>query len=221
MAQNHDYIPRNDDELLAFAKNLYAYALANYTRWQIPSPQAYLEAPIAAFESALTVFKDPNHGKIDTLNKNESKKALDSALRTYIQGFVVRNPLVTDEDRERMGLPLRDTTATPHPAPDVKPVAEAVPSGKGKHTVTALNPRTGNKQKPPLVKGVAFAHRIRSAEERPVAAEEMPSVFQTGTVKNFQWDEESYGKIVDYACAYENEGGKRGPWSDVVSVIIA
>ena len=211
MAQNHDYIPRNADELLAFAKNLYAYALANYTRWQIPSPQAYLDAPITAFESALTLFKDPNHGKIDTLNKNETQKALDSALRTYIQGFIVRNPLVADEDRERLGLPLRDTTATHHPAP----------SGKGRHTVTALNPRTGDKRKPPLVKGVAFAHRIRSAEEKPAAAEEMPSVFQTGTVKNFQWGEESYGKIADYACAYENDGGKRGPWSDVASVIIA
>jgi hypothetical protein len=49
----------------------------------------------------------------------------------------------------------------------------------------------------------------------------MPSVFQTGTVRNFQWAEEDYGKVADYATAYENDGGKRGPWSDVVSVIIA
>jgi hypothetical protein len=48
----------------------------------------------------------------------------------------------------------------------------------------------------------------------------MPSEFQTGAVKDFQWGEEDYGKVVDYACAYENEGGKRGPWSDVASLII-
>jgi hypothetical protein len=48
----------------------------------------------------------------------------------------------------------------------------------------------------------------------------MPSVYQTATVKNFQWDAEVYGKAVDYACAYENEGGKRGPWSDVASLIV-
>ena len=216
----HDYIPKNDDELLVFAENLYTYALANYTRWQVPSPQSFLEAPVAAYKTALTVYQNPNHGKIDTLNKNETKKTLDSALRTYIQGFIARNPAVTDEDRERMGLPLRDTTPSPHPEPDVKPVAEAVPSGKGRHTVTALNPQTGNKQKPPLVKGVAFAHRVRGPEEAPARAEDMPSVYQTGAVKDFQWGAEVYGKTVDYACAYENEGGKRGPWSDVASLIV-
>jgi hypothetical protein len=76
---SHDYIPKNDDELLVFTENLYAYALANYTRWQVPSPQAFLEAPIAAYKTALTAYQDPNHGKIDTLNKNETKKTLDSA----------------------------------------------------------------------------------------------------------------------------------------------
>ena len=216
----HDYIPKNDDELLVFTENLYAYALANYTRWQVPSPQSFLEAPVAAYKTALTVYQNPNHGKIDTLNKNETKKALDSALRTYIQGFIARNPAVTDEDRERMELPLRDTIPSPHPAPDVKPVAEAVPSGKGRHTVTALNPQTGNKKKPPLVKGVAFAHRVRGPEEAPAKAEDMPSVYQTAAVKDFQWGAEVYGKAVDYACVYENEGGKRGPWSDVVSLIV-
>jgi hypothetical protein len=220
MAQNHDYIPWKDEDLLVFAENFYAYALANYTRWQVPSPQAYLEAPIAAYKTALAAYQEPNHGKIDTLNKNETKKTLDSALRTYIQGFIARNPLVTDEDRERMGLPLRDTVPSPHPEPDIKPEIEALPSGKGKHTVTALNPQTGNKRKPPLVTGVAFAHRVRGPEEKPLAAAEMPSVYQTAAVKNFQWGEDLYGKVVDYACAYENEGGKRGPWSDVASLII-
>ncbi|MDR1410581.1 MAG: hypothetical protein LBI91_00070, partial [Spirochaetaceae bacterium] len=129
MAKNHDYIPGSEDDLLAFAKNLYAYALGNYERWQVPGPKPFLEDPITAFESALIVFRDPNHGKIDTLNKNERKKALISALRTYIQGFIMRNPEVTDMDRERMALPLRDIIPTPHPAPDVKPEAEAVPSG--------------------------------------------------------------------------------------------
>jgi hypothetical protein len=217
----HDYLPKNDDELLVFADNFYAYASVNYTRWQVPGPQAFLDAPIAAYRSALAAYQDPNHGKIDTLNKNETKKTLLSSLRTYIQGFIARNPEVTDEDRERMGLPLRDIIPTPHPAPEIKPEAEAVPSGKGRHTVTALNPRTGTKKKPPLVKGVAFAHRVRGMEEPKAKAEEMPSVFQTGAVKNFQWDEEMYGKVVDYACVYENEDGKRGPWSDVASLIVS
>jgi hypothetical protein len=49
----------------------------------------------------------------------------------------------------------------------------------------------------------------------------MPSVSQAAAVKKFQWLEADYGKVVDYAAAYENEGRQRGPWSDVASVIIA
>ena len=105
MAQNHDYIPRNDDELLVFAENLYAYALVNYTRWQVPSPQSFLEAPIAAYKTALTAYQNPNHGKIDTLNKNETKKTLDSALRTYIQGLSPGTPPLPTRTGNGWGFP--------------------------------------------------------------------------------------------------------------------
>jgi hypothetical protein len=70
----HDYIPKNDDELLVFAEHLYAYAPANYTRRQVPSPQSFLEAPVAAYKTTLTTYQDPNHGKIDTITKNETKR---------------------------------------------------------------------------------------------------------------------------------------------------
>jgi hypothetical protein len=60
MAENHDYIPKIEDRLLPFAKNLYACALANYARWSVPSPAAMLEAPIAAFETAFAAFQQAN-----------------------------------------------------------------------------------------------------------------------------------------------------------------
>jgi hypothetical protein len=221
MAKNHDYIPWVDAELLLFAKTLYAYALANFARWVVISPQGMLEPLIDAFETALSLYQNPNHGKVDTLNKNNTKNELIRGLRTYIQGFLVRNPAVTDEDKEKMGLPLRDTKQTTHPVPEIKPEVEAIPSGKGKHTVKAINPVAGNKQKPEYVSGVAFAYQLRGAGEPVALAKEMPSVYQTSVVRDFQWEEETYGKVCDYACAYEAEGGKRGPWSDVVSLIVA
>ncbi|MDR2509647.1 MAG: hypothetical protein LBC77_03270 [Spirochaetaceae bacterium] len=221
MASYRDYVPHKDSELLVFAKTFYAYALANYARWGVPSPQTIIDGEIAAYEAALAAYQSPNHGKVDTLAKREAHEALAHALRTYIQGFVSRNPGVTDGDRERMGLPLRDSTPTAHPVPDVKPDAEAVPSGKGRHTVRAINPGGAGGKKPAGAKGVAFACHKRGQGEPRIEAEEMPSEFQVKSVKDYQWHESDYGKVADYACAYENESGKRGPWSDVVSVIIA
>lgn len=74
--------------------------------------------------------------------------------------------------------------------------------------VTAIDPLTRNKHKPEFVHGVAFAHKVRSADEPKALAELMPSDFQTGAVKSSQWAESDYGKVADYATAYENTGFK-------------
>ena len=76
MSKSHDYIPRSDRNLLPFAHNLLTYALANHARWEVPSPVPLLEAAINAFDYALATFQEPNHGKVDTLNKNKTKDAL-------------------------------------------------------------------------------------------------------------------------------------------------
>jgi hypothetical protein len=49
----------------------------------------------------------------------------------------------------------------------------------------------------------------------------MPSDFQTAAVKLYQYPEADYGKVADYATAYENSTGKRGPWSNVTSLLIS
>jgi hypothetical protein len=218
---NHDYIPTTEGDLLPFAKTLYAYALANFARWSVPSPQTMLETAITAFETTFATFQEPNHGKVDTLATNEAKDALVHALRTYIQAYAARNPAVTDEDKEQMGLPLRDATPTPHPAPDIRPETEAEPAGKGAHRITAVNPHTQTKEKPPLVTGVAYARRVRGAEEPKSRAEDMPSEYQAGASRTYQYTEADYGKAADYATAYENSTGQRGPWSNVTSLLIS
>jgi hypothetical protein len=67
-----DYIPSTEDRLLPFAKNLYAYALANSAGWNAPSPKPMLDELITAFEAALSAYQAPNHGKVDTLAKSWS-----------------------------------------------------------------------------------------------------------------------------------------------------
>jgi hypothetical protein len=39
--------------------------------------------------------------------------------------------------------------------------------------------------------------------------------------RTFQYEEHQIGMVADYACAYENEGGHRGKWSNVASVGIS
>ncbi|MDR2193388.1 MAG: hypothetical protein LBP19_02835 [Treponema sp.] len=217
---NKDYIPNTDEKFRDWSRNLYDYALAHYTGWSVPSPHISLEALLTAYESAFAAAQNPNRGKLDVLRKNETRNALKKAVRLYVKAYLINNPAVTDEDKVEMGLPLHDGISTPHPVPKIKPETEVIPIGKGKHQVTALNPQSRSKQKPALVKGVAFARHLRRPDESPLQAKEMPSEFQSATTREYQWSEADYGKVADYATAYENEGGKRGPWSDVKSVLI-
>jgi hypothetical protein len=128
---------------------------------------------------------------------------------------------MTPEQRRDLGVPIPDPNDTPHPTPTQKPETEAVPSGKGRHTVTAINPDSHDKKRPQFATGVAFAHKLRLPTEPQSKAKEMPSEYQTPPIRDFQWEQDDYGKVADYATAYEKDGGPRGPWSDVVSEIIA
>jgi hypothetical protein len=221
-----DYLDLTDAAFDAFFTRLNQYlaqkCAAPSPEWtHIPAAERdKLTACYTAWNTAYLPTLDP-HTKVETLAKNDAKNAAKAAVRPFVNRYLREDcPEVQDTDRAFLGIPNKDTIPTHHPAPTLKPEADAVPAGKGKHRVTALNPETDAKKKPPLVKGVAFAHHIRSADETQPRAEDMPSDFQMGTTREYQWPQEDYGKIADYACAYENAGGKRGPWSDVVSLII-
>jgi hypothetical protein len=191
-----------------------------YVAWGIPAT-VYL--PFADQRVlTLDLFTKVEGGTATDLIKEQCREAfvlLEHQMRELHWYFT--KPGFGDDRLAALGLPPRDKTKTEHPVPAVKPETTAEPSGKGKHTVTAINPVLGNKKKPPLVKGVAFAARVRAADEPKSTAESMPSAFQARTSRNFQWNEGDTGKMADYATAYENESGHRGPWSDVVSVLIA
>ncbi|MDR2500766.1 MAG: hypothetical protein LBD37_06785 [Treponema sp.] len=42
-----------------------------------------------------------------------------------------------------------------------------------------------------------------------------------GARRVFQYPEEDHGKAADYATAYENSRGQRGPWSNATSPLIS
>ncbi|MDR3312080.1 MAG: hypothetical protein LBS64_02985 [Spirochaetaceae bacterium] len=222
-----DYLSLDDAGFDVFFQNLTNYVDAKTSG----APPAWPHIPpeeAEALKEAFPRWHEPYlktlvpHTPVDTRAKNEAKDAAKKVIRPFVNRFLREDwEVVTDMDRDAMGVPTRDKIPTAHPEPAVKPEIDAAPSGQGKHTVTAINPQTQNKRKPALVKGVAFAHKVRLPAEPKARADDMPSVFQAPAVKNFQWGEADYGKVADYAAAYENEGGKRGPWSDVASVIIA
>jgi hypothetical protein len=221
-----DYLDLVDNDFDNFFNGLIQYVTqkcgGHFPEWtHIPSePREELSAMFTVWHNAYETTIG-QHTPLDTEAKNKTKTAAKAKIRPFVNVYLREGqPAVTDLDRTAMRIPNKDTTPTHHPVPHIKPETEAVPSGRGKHTITVLNPETKNKKKPSLVKGVAFAYKVRNADHPKYNAEDMPSTFQIKTVRDFQWTEADYGKVCDYAAAYENETGQRGPWSDVTSLII-
>lgn len=189
----------------------------------IPAEErAKLEAAYGDWHPKHVAAQAPTRSKVDVKARIEARKRTEPALRNFCQRFFYTCPdIVSDAQLEAMDLRPYNKSRAPHAIPSTIPVAEAAPVASRTHTVTALNPETKDKRKPAQVAGVAFAHRVRSPDAPISDAADMPSVVQSAAVRDFQYEQHQIGMAADYACAYKNASGKRGPWSDVVSLIIA
>jgi len=218
---NHDWLPRPRDRALAMAADWLKVLQIKAAAWGVPAQTvAGLTTAKNAAEAKLALAESPQGSPMVIAECKAAFADLATRMRDLRRRYFFKPPL-EDADFVSLALPPPGRKAAPRPVPSLKPDTDAAPSGKGRHTVTAINPESEDKKRPGQVTGVAFASRTRAAGDPPARAGDMPSEYQTGTVKVFQYPEADYGKVADYATAYEAGGGKRGPWSDVVSEIIA
>jgi hypothetical protein len=179
------------------------------------------EILISDFEEKLQKAMAPNHGRVDSIEKNEAKRWLIVACRNFIQGFLARNPFVTVADREKMGLPVYDKT----------PTSVADPTGQAEADITY----PGRTQLQLLIKHVAGTpldgkanygcrvyHGVYAADDTLPASGKDLRESQFTRVKKllYNFEPEDTGKTAYFAIRYENSKGKTGPWGPLFSAII-
>jgi hypothetical protein len=214
-----DFFPKREAELVDWLKNFSQVITENVTAWAIPADVASgLATKVTAYETAFLAATGENGTKALVIEKNEKRDALKAEVRTIKNKFIDYNDAVTDPNREKLGLPLRDKIPTPRPRPTSRPQLEVRPTNNRQHTVTALN-QEGKKTKPADAHGVSFASAILN--HPPVNADAIGhSFFRMKTSEVFDYNEEDRGKKVYYAACYENAKGETGPWSDIVEAIV-
>jgi hypothetical protein len=150
-----DFIPHQDGAFLEWAKTLVAYVSPKLTAFNIPQETLTpIQGQLTAYETAFEAAQNQNRGKVDVLNKNETKEALIQNLRAFIKAYLTYNPAVSDADKENMGLPLHDGTRTPVPAPTTIPELELDSSVIRQITVHFRDAGSERRGKPAHVHGV-------------------------------------------------------------------
>jgi PIN domain nuclease of toxin-antitoxin system len=215
-----DFFPKREADLLEWFKNFSAVLVSKASAWNILVDVANdLLVLVNEYETIFELAKGENGTKALILEKHEKRDALIATVRNIKNKYIDYNDIITNPDRERLGLPVRDRNPTPKPKPVGRPLLKVRPTNNRQHTITAINQETGKKTKPENVHGVRFVWEIR--DTAPTNADDLRrSVFRIKTVEVFDYSEEDRGKKVFYAACYENAKGDAGPWSDIVEAII-
>ena len=216
-----DYIPRRDLELLDFAKNISLYGSSKCSKWEVPNPESMITALLDDYETKLNKCKEPNAGIVDKKSKNVAKEKLVKALRSYIQGFVARNPNVTEEDKTAMHLPIYDREPTIVLEPVGQPKANIALTRPAQLLINII-PDEADQHDKRVNYGCRIYYGIYAAGATlPINGKDLrESMFTRKKKELFNFQPEDSGKTACFSLRYENSKGKAGPWGPMAMAII-
>jgi len=223
-----DYIPGGDKGFLEWARKLYAHAAENFNRWGVENPNIRIAGLLADYETKYAAAASPNRGKVDVTAKTSARNALEKACRIYVQGFLARNPNVSDADRAIMGVTVRDAKPSAVNPPKLPAKGDLHYPGAG--LVEIRNIRTaGGHPDARADYGARIYYGILGEPgergrfrvyARPTTGEDLPhSVFTRQKRRSFDFTGDS-GKEVYFCIRFENGKGQPGPWGDVLKTYI-
>jgi hypothetical protein len=219
---NSNFLPDKEAEFYAWVVVFFNYLITNLSRFGISSS---VLSPLTAlrddfFTKYATAQAPSTRTKAAVKAKNNALDALKDALRPFIREYLTYNHLVTDADRDNLGLPIHKTSHTPAPIPDSYPaymVDSSMIRFLGIHFRDAKSEE--GHAKPFGVHGAEIKWGI--SDTPVVDPEELPhSAFDTRTPFRLEFSGEERGRTVWFCLRWENTRGEKGPWSEIVSAIV-
>ncbi|MDR1054169.1 MAG: hypothetical protein LBL39_08335 [Planctomycetaceae bacterium] len=215
-----DFVPHEHGVFYDWSMILMGYISEHFVAWNIPE-EAFnvVEVLRVKFDAAYIRALNHNHGKTDTLSKNQTRAAFEKELRNLLKSYVTFNPKVTDTDRIKMGLPIHKKSLTRNSKPETFPFAEFITSMLRIITIIFRDSESMSKAKPKGVIGAEIRWAI--LETPPVNVEDITnSAFCTRSPFVLTFDECDRGKKVYCCLRWENTRGEKGAWGQIYSVII-
>ena len=221
MGKRKDYIPYGDDALFDFAKNISLYGSLKCSKWFVLNPESMLTPLLDDFEAKLIKSKETNSGDVDKKAKNVAKEKLIKALRSYIQGFVARNPNVTDEDKTAMHLPIYDREPTVVLEPTGQPKANIELTRPAQLMVQIIHDEADQQDKRTNYGCRIYFGVYAAGDTVPASGKELrESIFTRRKKELFNFQPEDSGKTAYFSIRYENSKGKAGPWGPMTKAMI-
>jgi hypothetical protein len=230
MAENPDWLLKNHTALHRQAGQTITYLgePANRTRmgFGADTPQGHwfdteFVNAFIPYDAAYIRWADaPNRTPLVTTAFFEAEAAFKPVYRKLYNGFLRENPLVTDEDRQGMGLPKR-SSGRRHSvsAPATIPSASVILPSPAVVEIHFRDAGSDHKAKPAGVHGVEIIWAILG--NPPENWEELAhSSFNTHSPLVLTFERDQRGKALYFAMRWEDNHGGKGRWSDIQSTVI-
>ncbi|MDR1399116.1 MAG: hypothetical protein LBJ41_04260 [Treponema sp.] len=179
-----------------------------------------MKQPLTDFESAFHTYLSPNHGKLDTKHKNDARKVLEKAIRTYVAAYLAHNPLVTDTDKTALKITIYKTVKTRVPVPKTYPRLRVNISTRQHILVYYRNEGSNHRGKPKGVRGIEICWAILDAP--PKTLSQLTHLhFGTKAPLDLEFGESDRGKRVFMCGRWEiARKGIKGPWGCIEEAIV-
>jgi hypothetical protein len=216
-----DYVPRKHFDYERWSKNLVAYAEENHERWLVCAPKAIIGSSLDDFVAKNTKAMAISCTKLDITIRNEARKLSEKLLRSYVQGFIAKNPLVTVADKEAMQITVADSV----------PTSAGIPTGMASADIqypgsTQLLLRIKHVEGTEFDEKANYGYRIYYGvyapnDTPPATGKDLHLSRFTRTKKElFLFEPEDSGNKAWFCIRYENSKGKPGPWGTLFYAII-
>ncbi|MDR2764061.1 MAG: hypothetical protein LBB90_03420 [Tannerella sp.] len=216
-----DFLPAKEAEFYAWVVTFFGYLIVNLQRFGIAES---VIAPLVSlrddFQTKYAAALAPaTRTKAGILAKNNAIAALKAALRAFIREYLTYNHLVSDEDRDNLGLHIHKTRHTPRPVPLTYPLFTV---DSATIRVLGIDFRDAGSEGRAKPFGVHGAEIKWGFSETPVVnPDDLPhSAFDTRTPFKLEFKGEERGRMVWFCLRWENMRGEKGPWSEIVSAIV-
>jgi hypothetical protein len=215
------YMPSNNEQFLAWV-NTFLATLQPLLE-QLGFPPATYELLVALKNTFATALSATEAAATRTSTKikarNAARKALEQTLRQAIREYLTYNHLLTDEQRDALGLPIHDGKPTPVPVPTTTIEAKVSLPAPATIDIHFHDAESEHRAKPMGVHGAEFRYAI--LDEPPVDWSQLSqSEFATRTPLQLVFSGYDRGKTLYFSGRWENSRGEKGPWNDIQSVII-
>jgi len=131
-----DFIPRNDEQALAFMEVFAEGLTASPGTYMLTAADAAaVTAAVALFASNLAICQDPaTKTKVAVVNKDDSRTAAEEIVRQYAS-LIKPNSGISDGDKTAIGVPPINVDRNPIPAPGTAPIINVQAATAGTHTL--------------------------------------------------------------------------------------